>query len=152
MQKVSPFLWFDTEAEVAAEFYVSLFDGSHVTSVSRMPDGSAFGVSFLLDGVEFQAMNAGPHFSFTEAVSMFVRADTQPEIDRLWDALIADGGAPSRCGWLKDRWGLSWQIVPAVLGEVLGGADPDGAARAMQAMRTMDKLVIAELQAAYDGV
>lgn len=157
MQKITPFLWFDSEAEQAAEYYVSLFPNSSITSVSRYPEGGprpageAFGVEFVLDGTEFRALNAGPGHPFTDAISLFISVETQEEVDRLWDALIADGGAPSRCGWLTDRWGLSWQVVPTVLGEVLTGADQAGASRAMQAMMTMDKLDIAALRAAYDG-
>ena len=113
-----------------------------------MPAGSAMTVSFVLDGVEMQALNGGPQFAFTEAFSFFVQVETQEEIDRYWNALTADGGHESKCGWLKDRWGLSWQIVPANLGTLLGNPDPERAARAMQAMLGMKKLVIAELEAA----
>jgi predicted 3-demethylubiquinone-9 3-methyltransferase (glyoxalase superfamily) len=158
MQKISPFLWFDTEAEEAAEFYVSIFPDSRINFVSRFgeggpgPAGGAISVSFVLDGVDIQAINGGPaHAGFTEAISLFVRAETQPEIDELWEKLTADGGAPGRCGWLKDRFGLSWQIVPSVLGELIGGPDPEGAGRAVQAMMGMSKLDIAALQTAYDG-
>ena len=151
MSSISPFLWFDSEAEEAAEFYVSLFPDSRVVSVSRYPEGtptagSAMGVTFVLDGVEVQAMNAGPAFPFTEAFSFFVSLDTQEEVDRYWDALLADGGEPSRCGWLKDRFGLSWQIIPRQLGELLGDPDPARAGRVMQAMLGMEKIVIADLE------
>ena len=154
MSSISPFLWFDSEAEEAAEFYVSLFPNSSIRGVARypkgspMPAGSAMTVSFVLDGVEMQALNGGPQFAFTEAFSFFVQVETQEEIDRYWNALTADGGQESQCGWLKDRWGLSWQIVPANLGTLLGNPDPERAARAMQAMLGMKKLVIAELEAA----
>ena len=154
MSLISPFLWFDSQAEEAAEFYVSLFPDSRITHVARYPEGgpapagSAMSVSFVLDGLEIQALNAGPAFPFTEAISFFVQAKTQEEIDRYWDALIADGGEAGQCGWLKDRWGLSWQIVPPVLGELLGGPDPERAGRVMQAMMAMKKLVIAELEVA----
>ncbi|MET0806014.1 MAG: VOC family protein [Lacisediminihabitans sp.] len=157
MQKITPFLWFDTEAVDAAEYYVSLFPNSSITKVSRYPEGGPrpagepFGVEFVLDGGEFRAINAGPGHPFTDAISLFVSVETQEEVDRLWDGLIAGGGAPSRCGWLTDRWGLSWQIVPTILDEVLTGPDPAGASRAMQAMMEMDKLDIAALRAAYDG-
>lgn len=157
MQKISPFLWYDSDAEEAAEYYVSLFPNSSITSVSRYPEGGprpageAFGVEFVLDGTEFRALNAGPGHPFTDAISLFISVETQEEVDRLWDALLADGGEPSRCGWLTDRWGLSWQVVPTVLDEVLTGSDPAGAARAMQAMMGMTKLDIAALRAAYDG-
>lgn len=157
MQTISPFLWFDDQAEQAAEFYVSLFPGSRIVSVSRSPEGSpgpagrAMSVVFELDGLELQALNGGPVFTFTEAISLFVRVETQEEIDRLWAALTSDGGEPGRCGWLKDRWGLSWQIVPPVLFELIGDPDPERAGRAMQAMLAMGRLDIAALRAAADG-
>ena len=154
MSSISPFLWFDSEAEEAAEFYVSLFPDSRIENVARYPEGSpvpagtAMSVSFVLDGVPVQALNGGPQFPFTEAFSFSVQVETQDEIDRYWNALTSDGGVESQCGWLKDRWGLSWQIVPSRLGELLGDPDPARAARAMQAMLGMKKLVIAELEAA----
>jgi predicted 3-demethylubiquinone-9 3-methyltransferase (glyoxalase superfamily) len=154
MQKVSPFLWFDTQAEEAATFYVSLFDNSAITGVTRQGgdggdlEGNAMSVSFTLDGVVFHALNAGPVFSFNEAVSFLIAAETQEEIDRLWDALTADGGEPSRCGWLKDRFGLSWQVVPPVLQELLSDPDPERAGRVMTAMLAMDKIIVADLHAA----
>ncbi len=157
MTSVSPFLWFDDQAEQAAELYVSLIPNSRILSVRRYPDGApqppgtAMGVTFELDGLPVQAFNGGPYFHHTEAFSMFVSVQTQDEVDRLWDALIADGGAPSQCGWLKDRFGLSWQIVPTVLDDLLLDPDPERAGRAMQAMLTMGKLDIAALQAAADG-
>ena len=156
-QKITPFLWFDSEAEEAAEFYVSVFDDSRIVSVSRYPEGAplpagtALGVSFVLEGLEFQALNGGPGHPFTDAISLFTRADTQAEIDRLWEALTADGGSPGPCGWLTDRFGLSWQIVPQLLGDLLGGPDPDKAAATMQAMMQMSKLDLAALQAAADA-
>jgi predicted 3-demethylubiquinone-9 3-methyltransferase (glyoxalase superfamily) len=154
MSSISPFLWFDSEAEEAAQFYVTLFPNSSIGDVARYPEGSpmpagtAMTVSFVLDGLPVQALNGGPQFPFTEAFSFFVQVDGQEEIDRYWDALTANGGEESQCGWLKDRWGLSWQIVPSNLGELLGNPDPERAARAMQAMLGMKKLVIAELEAA----
>jgi predicted 3-demethylubiquinone-9 3-methyltransferase (glyoxalase superfamily) len=157
MSKISPFLWFTDQAEEAAEFYVSLFPNSRVTNVSRYPEGSgplsgtALAVSFELDGVDFQAMNGGPGHPFTDAISLFVYVESQADIDRLWDALISDGGAPSRCGWLLDRWGVSWQIVPPLLGELLSDPDPEKAGRTMQAMMGMSKLDMSALQAAHDG-
>ncbi|MET0989882.1 MAG: VOC family protein [Glaciihabitans sp.] len=157
MQKITPFLWFDTQAEEAATFYVSLFENSSITEVSRWgegapaPAGSAMSVLFTLDGVDFHALNAGPVFQFNEAVSFFIRAETQEEIDRLWDALTADGGEPSQCGWLKDRYGLSWQVVPPILGELLADPDPERAGRVMTAMLGMQKIVIADLEAAHRG-
>lgn len=157
MQRITPCLWFDTQAEDAAEFYVSVFPNSEIVHVSRygegapMPAGTALVVLFRLDGVDFQALNGGPAFTFTEAVSFYVNADTQDEIDRLWNTLIADGGEPSQCGWLKDKYGLSWQIVPPILNELLEDPDPERAGRVMQAMLAMSKLEIAELEAAYRG-
>ena len=157
MPKIRPFLWFDGDAEAAAELYVSLFENSRIVSVDRYPEGSPFpagsamSVTMILDGLQVMALNGGPDFHFTEAVSLYVDAETQEEIDRLWDGLIADGGSPSQCGWLKDRFGLSWQIVPPVLGELLGDPDPARASRALTAMLGMSKIVIAELHAAADG-
>jgi predicted 3-demethylubiquinone-9 3-methyltransferase (glyoxalase superfamily) len=148
MQTITPFLWFESEAHEAAELYVSLFENSSITSVSKNPDGSAFVVSFVLDGLEFQAMNSPRQNPFSDATSFFVHADTQERIDELWDALTANGGAEVACGWLKDRFGVSWQIVPARLMELLGDPDPDRAGRAMQAMLGMQKIVIADLEAA----
>jgi predicted 3-demethylubiquinone-9 3-methyltransferase (glyoxalase superfamily) len=150
MQTITPFLWFESEAKQAAELYVSLFENSSITSVSENPDGSAFLVSFVLDGTEFQAMNSPRNNPFSDATSFFVRADTQERIDELWDALTADGGAEVACGWLTDRFGVSWQIVPARLMELLGDPDPGRAGRAMQAMLGMQKIVIADLEAAAD--
>ncbi len=149
MQKIRPYLWFDTRAEEAAEFYVSLFDDSRVDRVQRT--GPVTLVSFRLAGVEYLALNGGPQFRFTEAFSMYVRADTQDEVDRLWDALTADGGEESMCGWLKDRYGLSWQIIPPVLEELLADPDREKAGRVMQAMLGMQKIDIAELEAAARG-
>jgi predicted 3-demethylubiquinone-9 3-methyltransferase (glyoxalase superfamily) len=151
MSSISPFLWFDTRAEEAAEFYVSVFPDSRILSVSRYPEGSptpgaAMSVSFVLDGVEFQALNAGPMFTFSEAISFFVAAETQEKIDEYWTVLTSGGGEPSQCGWLKDRFGLSWQIVPPRLGELLADPDPERAARVMQAMLGMQKIVIADLE------
>ena len=156
MQKITPFLWFDDQAEEAAEFYVSLFQKSAITGVSRYgegapaPAGTAMSVTFVLDGLELQALNGGPEFSFTEAISLFVTAETQDEIDHLWGKLTS-GGEPGQCGWLKDRYGLSWQIVPPVLGELLGDRDADRSSRVMQAMLGMGKIDIAALRAAYDA-
>ena len=153
MQRITPFLWFDDQAEQAAEFYVSLFPNSRILSVSRN-GGDAAGAStlrFELDGVQFTALNGGPVFPFTEAVSLSVVAETQDEIDRLWSALTADGGEAGQCGWLKDRWGLSWQIVPPALERLLGDPDPARSKRAMEAMLGMSKLDIAALEAAAAG-
>jgi predicted 3-demethylubiquinone-9 3-methyltransferase (glyoxalase superfamily) len=157
MQKISPFLWFDSEAEDAASFYVSIFKNSAILGVSRYgegaprPAGTAMSVSFVLDGLELQALNGGPQFPFTEAISLFVTAETQDEIDDLWEKLTSGGGAPSQCGWLKDKYGLSWQIVPPVLFELMGDPDPDKSGRVMQALLGMGKIDIAALRAARDA-
>ena len=151
MPTITPFLWFDTQAEEAMNFYASIFKRSKVISVTRA-NGRVMSVQFELEGQAFMALNAGPHHKFNEAVSFFVGCETQQEIDDLWARLTADGGAPSRCGWLKDKFGLSWQIVPNALGRML--SDPDGAksGRVMNAMLAMDKLDLARLRQAYEGV
>ncbi len=156
VQKVSTCLWFDTQAETAARFYVSLFTDSRITGTMRygkgapMPEGSVLTVQFELAGTQFTALNGGPVFKFSEASSIVVRCDDQAEIDRMWTALTADGGQAGRCGWLKDRYGLSWQIIPAKLGDWLGG-EAVASARVMAALMTMDKLNATRLQAAYTG-
>jgi predicted 3-demethylubiquinone-9 3-methyltransferase (glyoxalase superfamily) len=144
MQKITPFLWFNNNAEEAMNFYVSIFKDAQVLSVSPMT------VSFRLNGQEFIGLNGGPEFKFTEAVSFFVSCETQEEVDELWSKLTADGGEESQCGWLKDKFGLSWQIVPTVLGELLGDPDREKADRVMQAMLKMNKIEIKGLQQAYD--
>jgi predicted 3-demethylubiquinone-9 3-methyltransferase (glyoxalase superfamily) len=159
MQKIVPYLWFDNQAEEAARLYVSLFPGSEVASVSRYgeegakvagrPAGSAMTVTFRLQGEEFIALNGGPVFTFTPAISLFVNCVTQGEIDRLWDRLT-DGGEPGQCGWLKDRFGVSWQIVPTALGEMLQDRDPEKSRRVMSAMLKMKKLDLAVLRQAYE--
>jgi predicted 3-demethylubiquinone-9 3-methyltransferase (glyoxalase superfamily) len=154
MQKVSTFLWFDDGAEDAATLYTSLIPGSRILDVKRFGDampGGLIVVTFTLGGVEYQAMNGGPGFPFTEAISLSVICDDQAEVDRLWEALTADGGEESMCGWLKDRWGVSWQIVPRRMLELQSDPDPERASRANQAMLTMRKLDIAALEAAADG-
>lgn len=151
MQKITPFLWFDTQAEEAMNFYVSLFKNSKIGSVTRGPDGKVFTVSFELDGQPFIGLNAGPQFKFNEAVSMFVNCEDQTEVDELWAKLTAEGGEESMCGWLKDKFGLSWQIIPKALGELMGDPDPVKAQRVMQAMLQMKKIEVAGLQRAYDG-
>ncbi|MCE9522513.1 MAG: VOC family protein [Alphaproteobacteria bacterium] len=154
-QRISTCLWYDRSGEEAATLYTSLFDNSRITSVSRyskgapLPEGTALLVEFTLDGVPFQALNGGPMFKLSEAASLSVRCDTQTEIDRLWNALIAGGGAESRCGWLKDRFGLSWQIVPSMMATWM--TDPARAARVMAVFMPMNKLDIATLEAAYRG-
>jgi predicted 3-demethylubiquinone-9 3-methyltransferase (glyoxalase superfamily) len=157
MQKVIPFLWFDGQAEDAARFYVSLFPDSSVDRVTRSPADTPSGpagmvltVEFTLCGTRFVGLNGGPQFSFTEAVSFQIACKNQAEVDRLWAAL-SDGGSEGQCGWLKDRWGLSWQVVPARLNELLAGPDPDRSRRVMEAMLKMNKISIAELEGAADG-
>lgn len=156
MQKIRTFLWFDHEAEEAAEFYVSLFEDSRVTGVSRYGEagpgeaGSVMVVTFELAGQEFLALNGGPEYSFTPAISLMVDCRDQEEVDRLWDALT-DGGEPGPCGWLKDRYGLSWQIVPNVMWQLMQDEDPAKSNRAVQAMLQMSKLNVAELEAASKG-
>ncbi|MEO7005744.1 MAG: VOC family protein [Terrimesophilobacter sp.] len=157
MQTISPFLWFDDKAEEAANFYVSIFANSKIVNVSHysegspLPAGTVMGVTFVLDGLEFQAINGGPQFTFTEAISLFVTAGTQQEIDRLWEKLT-DGGEPGRCGWLKDRYGLSWQIVPPQLGDLLADPDAEKSGAVMRAMMEMGKIDIEELRRAHDAV
>jgi len=155
MQKFSTCLWFDTQAEEAATFYVSLFDDSEVTNVQRL-DGTPSGdnvalVFFRLAGNEFMAINGGPQFPFTEAVSIHVGVDDQAEVDRLWTALTADGGEEGQCGWLKDRFGLSWQVIPERMGELLSDPDPERRQRAMQAMLQMQKIDLEVMEAAANG-
>ena len=151
MKKVTPFLWYDDpQAEEAVNFYVSIFKNSKVLSVNRKPDGNAWTVSFELDGVEYMALNGGPMFKFTEAFSMYVNCEDQDEVDYFWSKLSSIPEAES-CGWCKDKWGLSWQIVPKQLGDYIGGPDPVKAERGMQAMLQMRKLIIADLKKAYDG-
>jgi predicted 3-demethylubiquinone-9 3-methyltransferase (glyoxalase superfamily) len=157
IQKITPFLWFDTQAEEAAGFYCSLFPGSRITNVSRYgdagpgPKGSVMTVEFELAGLRFVGLNGGPLFEFTEAISLAVTCETQEEVDDLWGRLTADGGAESMCGWLKDRWGLSWQIVPRALYELTQGPDAARAQRVMKAMLGMRKIDVARLRRAADG-
>jgi predicted 3-demethylubiquinone-9 3-methyltransferase (glyoxalase superfamily) len=145
MQKITPFLWFDNQAEEAMNFYVSIFKNSKAGNITRYgeggpgPKGTVMTVSFELDGRPFIALNGGPLFHFTEAISMFVNCDTQREVDELWEKLSA-GGEKGRCGWLKDKYGLSWQIIPSALMEALSNKDPEKAKRSMQAMLKMDKI------------
>lgn len=155
MPKIDPFLWFDTEAEEAANFYVSVFNNSKIVSINRNrqagsgPKGGVMSVVFQLDGREFIALNGGPVFKFTEAISLFVHCKTQEEVDTYWARLL-EGGEESRCGWLKDKYGLSWQIIPTLLGEMLSDLDPKKAKRVMEAMLKMKKIDIAELKRTYD--
>jgi predicted 3-demethylubiquinone-9 3-methyltransferase (glyoxalase superfamily) len=149
MKKITPFLWFNDQAEEAMNFYVSIFKNSKVLSVSPGPNGKAFTVSFELDGQEITALNGGPEFKFTEAISFFVNCETQAEVDELWEKLT-EGGEEVQCGWLRDKYGLSWQIVPTALGELLGDPDPVKAQRVMQAMLKMKKIEIEGLRQAYE--
>jgi predicted 3-demethylubiquinone-9 3-methyltransferase (glyoxalase superfamily) len=149
MPTITPFLWFDTQAEEAMNFYASIFKRSRVISVNRV-QGRVLGVQFELESQRLMGLNGGPHHKFTEAISLFVACDTQQEIDELWEKLTADGGA-SRCGWLKDKFGLSWQIVPSGLGQMLSDKDPAKSKRVMDAMLQMSKLDMGKLQQAYDG-
>jgi predicted 3-demethylubiquinone-9 3-methyltransferase (glyoxalase superfamily) len=155
MQKITPFLWFDDQAEEAMNFYVSIFKNSKSGKVSRYgdagpgPKGTVMVATFQLDGQEFIALNGGPKFKFTEAISLVVNCETQEEVDGFWEKLSA-GGEKSRCGWLKDKFGLSWQIVPIVLGELMADKDPEKSKRVMMAMLQMDKIDIATLKQAYD--
>jgi predicted 3-demethylubiquinone-9 3-methyltransferase (glyoxalase superfamily) len=152
MKRITPFLWFDNQAEEAINFYVSVFPNSRIVSVNRTGDGGpVMSATFELEGQEFMALNGGPLYSFTEGISLFVSCENQQEVDELW-AKLTDGGQPSRCGWLKDKYGLSWQIIPTALGELMGDKDPEKARRVLEAMLKMDKIDVKALQAAYDGV
>jgi predicted 3-demethylubiquinone-9 3-methyltransferase (glyoxalase superfamily) len=156
MQKITPFLWFDNNAEEAINFYVSIFKNAKIGSMSRygegapVPKGTVMSATFSLDGQEFMALNGGPMFKFTEAISLYVNCATQEEIDEKWDKLSA-GGEKSRCGWLKDKFGLSWQIIPPILGKYLSDKDPEKSKRVMMAMMKMDRIIIKDLEAAYQG-
>ncbi len=155
MKKITPFLWFDSNAEEAMNFYVSIFKNSKILSVARYgetgpgPAGSVMTATFQLDGQEFMALNGGPHFKFTEAISLFVNCETQEEVDELWEKL-SPGAQEKRCGWLKDKFGLSWQIIPKALGVMLHDKDPEKSKRVMKAMLQMDKIDIAGLRQAYE--
>ena len=156
MQKITPFLWFDNNLEEAMSFYASVFKNSKIVSVSRYgdagpgPKGTVMAATFALEGQEFMGLNGGPLFKFTEAISLFVRCETQQEVDDYWDKLCA-GGTPSRCGWLKDKFGLSWQIIPSVLTSLLGDKDPTKSQRVMKAMLGMSKIDIQGLMEAHEG-
>lgn len=151
MQKISTCLWFDGRAAEAAEFYTSTFEDSSILTSMPGPDGQVLTVDFEIEGRQFMALNGRPAFTFNEAVSLVVNCDSQDEVDRYWTALLAGGGEESQCGWLKDKFGLSWQIVPAGMPALLNGPDPAGSQRAMEAMLKMRKLDIDVLQKAYDG-
>jgi predicted 3-demethylubiquinone-9 3-methyltransferase (glyoxalase superfamily) len=154
-QKITPFLWFNNNAEEAMNFYASIFKNATFKVLSRWgkggmgPEGTVMSASFELEGQKFMALNGGPMYQFTEAISFFVNCENQAEVDNFWEKLSA-GGAKSRCGWLKDKFGLSWQVVPSVLGELLSHKDPEKAKKVMQAMMQMDKIDIAGLQKAAE--
>jgi predicted 3-demethylubiquinone-9 3-methyltransferase (glyoxalase superfamily) len=156
MNKITPFLWFDNQAEEAMNFYVSIFKNSKTGTITRYGEGAPVAkgtvmtATFQLDGQDFMALNGGPLFKFTEAISLFVNCETQEEVDELWKKLSA-GGEPGRCGWLKDKYGLSWQIIPRALGELMQDKDPEKSKRVMQAMLQMNKLDITGLKRAYEG-
>ena len=159
VQKITPFLWFDDKAEEAVKFYVLIFKNSRIGSIARYgeeaakasgrPKGTAMIVTFQLEGQEFIALNGGPIFKFTEAVSFLVNCETQEEVDELWEKL-SEGGKEGQCGWLKDKYGLSWQVVPSVLGEMMQDKDPEKSSRVMKAVLQMKKIDIRTLQQAYD--
>jgi predicted 3-demethylubiquinone-9 3-methyltransferase (glyoxalase superfamily) len=157
MPDITPCLWFDTQGEDAANFYVSIFPNSRITDVSHYGEagpreaGTVLTVEFELDGTPFTALNGGPEFTFDEAISFQISCKDQAEVDHYWDGLLSGGGQESQCGWLKDRFGVSWQVVPVQLMECLAGPDPEGVERATKAMLGMKKLDIAAIQAAYDG-
>jgi predicted 3-demethylubiquinone-9 3-methyltransferase (glyoxalase superfamily) len=156
MHKITPFLWFDGQAEEAVMFYTSIFKNSKIGSVSRYgdagpgPKGSVMVMEFELEGQKFTALNGGPVYNFSPAISFFVNCDTQEEVDYLWEKL-SQGGEVEQCGWLKDKYGITWQIVPTILGQLMSDPDPEKAARVTQAMLKMIKLDIAELKRAYLG-
>ena len=156
MQTITPFLWFNDNAEEAMNFYASIFKNSKIGNISRFPaegpnaDGKVITASFELEGQEFMALNGGPHYSFTPAISLFVNCKTQQEVDDLWDKLV-EGGKPMQCGWLTDKFGISWQIIPSALGEMLQDDDREKAGRVMQAMMQMVKIDVDGLKRAYDG-
>jgi len=157
MQKITPYLWFDGQAEEAANYYTAIFDSSRVVDIQRFgeagpgQEGAVMAVTFELEGQQFVGLNGGPEFKFTEAISFHVSCRTQDEVDALWEKLSADGGQPGPCGWLKDKYGLSWQIVPTALQELLSDPDAERAGRVMKAMLSMSKIEIQGLRDAYDG-
>ena len=156
MQKIRPFLWFDDNAEDAVKFYTAVFKNSKIGDVRRYgdagpgPKGSVMSATFQIEGQEFMALNGGPHFKFTPAISFFVNCETQAEVDELWEKLLA-GGETMQCGWLKDKFGVCWQIIPKALGELLGDKDPQKSQRVMKAMMKMIKIDVVELRRAYEG-
>ena len=151
MQSITPFLWFDADLEDVIAHYESIFPDAKTYGLGPGPDGTAFTADFELGGQRFKALKGGPMFPFTEAVSFFIECDDQAEVDRYWDALTADGGAPGQCGWCKDRFGLSWQVIPVEFGDLLGSGTPEQAGRVMASLQGMQKIDVAGLRAAYDG-
>ena len=150
MQKVTPFLWFDNQAEEAMNFYTSIFKNSKIESITRGPSGAVMMATFQINGQELMALNGGPDHKFSEAISLFVSCETQKEVDEFWEKLSA-GGEEGRCGWLKDKFGLSWQIFPNLLGELMGDKDPEKTNRVMQAVLRMNRIDAKILKQAYDG-
>jgi len=156
-QKIKPCLWFDNNAEEAVNFYISIFKDSRIHQLSRYGEvgpgkkGTVMGINFQLEGQQFMALNGGPIFKFTEAISLYVSCETQAEVDELWNKLLAGGGAPSQCGWLKDKFGLSWQIIPTALTDMLSDKDPEKSKRVMEAMLKMGKIDIDKLKEAYQA-
>ena len=156
MQKITPFLWFDGKAEEAANFYTSIFPHSKIGKIRRHGDagpgqkGAVMSATFQLDGQEFIALNGGPQFTFSPAISFFVNCETQGEVDELWEKL-SEGGKKNRCGWLQDKFGVSWQVIPTALGRLIGDPDPEKSSRVMKAMLQMDKIEISALQEAYEN-
>jgi len=157
MNKITPFLWFDNNAEGALNLYLSTFKNAKVLDESRygpgapMPEGTLFTATIQLEGQNIMLMNAGPHYKLNEAFSLFVDCQSQAEVDTLWEKLTADGGEPGRCGWLKDKFGVSWQIIPSEMNQMMGDKDPQKAGRAMQAMFTMSKIDLAAMRKAFEG-
>ena len=151
MTTITPCLWFDDDLEDALDLYSSVFPDTKVLGVNRTPDGKVFTADFVLAGQPLKGLNGGPHFRFSEAISLFVTVDGQDEVDRCWEALTANGGQESQCGWLKDRFGLSWQIVPQEFLDMVSGGDAEQVQRVLAAMQTMGKMDVAALRAAYDG-
>jgi predicted 3-demethylubiquinone-9 3-methyltransferase (glyoxalase superfamily) len=155
MQKITPFLWFDGKAEEAAKFYTSIFKNSRIGSISRYgeegpgPKGAVMSATFQLEGQEFIALNGGPQFTFSPAISFFVNCETQEEVDEIWEKLC-EGGKKNRCGWLQDKFGVSWQVIPTALGKLLSDPDPEKSGRVMRAMLQMEKIDIRGLQQAYE--
>jgi predicted 3-demethylubiquinone-9 3-methyltransferase (glyoxalase superfamily) len=157
VQKITPYLWFDNQAEEAATYYTSVFKNSRIVNVNRiseggpLPAGSVVTATFEIEGQQFVALNGGPRFNFTEAISLYVNCADQDEVDELWSRLTEGGGEPGQCGWLKDKFGVSWQIIPTVLGELMGDPDPEKASRVVQAMMGMTKIDVQGLRDAYQG-